>query len=309
MTVTSGFFNSINHDRKYDALQMGELFDGLINDGVYETIYNKFKVSANSGFAVQVDTGRGWFQHTWIKNDGLKIVYLDDPEAMYDRIDAVVIQVDHSDAGRTDTITVVKGVGSNNPSRPTLKKGEGNIYQYPLAYVKVKSNATGITAADITNAIGTSECPFVTGVVEVMNIDMFIEQWGAEWNYWLMEHENQFTYEFKSWFSSLKTILEGDTAAELTNLFLEMQEMINTLASKGYILRPIQDITYDPILDANGNEIEGTLTFTRDGYSGSSSSNYPDISGVGASCSCTAMTDADIDNIWNGVIFEEGDIE
>ena len=34
MAVTSGFFNSVNHDRLYDAEQLSSIFDGIIIDGV-----------------------------------------------------------------------------------------------------------------------------------------------------------------------------------------------------------------------------------------------------------------------------------
>ena len=34
MSVSSGFFNSLNGDRKYNAAQMSAIFDGLIIDGV-----------------------------------------------------------------------------------------------------------------------------------------------------------------------------------------------------------------------------------------------------------------------------------
>ena len=34
MSVTYGFYNSLNGDRRYDANQMSAIFDGLIIDGV-----------------------------------------------------------------------------------------------------------------------------------------------------------------------------------------------------------------------------------------------------------------------------------
>lgn len=101
MTVTSGFFNSQNGDRKYNSEEMSTLFDGLINDGVYETIYNKFAVSANNGMTIQVDTGRGWFDHAWVLNDSILLLEVDPAEVLFDRIDAVVVDVDHTAAMRT----------------------------------------------------------------------------------------------------------------------------------------------------------------------------------------------------------------
>ena len=44
MTVSSGFFNSVNHDRLYDAEQVSSIFDGIIEDGVCESIGEAFMV-------------------------------------------------------------------------------------------------------------------------------------------------------------------------------------------------------------------------------------------------------------------------
>lgn len=286
MAVTSGFFNAINGDRKYDALQMAELFDGLINDGVYETLYNKFKVSPNNGFIIQVDTGRGWFAHTWIKNDSLHLLQIEDPDVLNNRIDAVVIEVNHSDAVRADNIKIVKGTPSASPARPTLSKGTNDIWQYPLAYISVKTNATSITTSDITNMVGTSSCPFVTGVVSVMDIDMFVEQWQSQWNDRLGEHESEwndhidqhesewddwydrhttlFQYEFNSWFSQLQSLLEGNEAANLLNEILKLKNRWKRLAREHIVTDTIDDTTDDPILDTYGREIEGTFYFTDD---------------------------------------------
>ena len=42
MSVSSGFFNSLNGDRKYNAAQMSAIFDGLIIDGVFASIGTAF---------------------------------------------------------------------------------------------------------------------------------------------------------------------------------------------------------------------------------------------------------------------------
>lgn len=286
MAVTSGFFNSINGDRKYDSLQMAELFDGLIADGVYETIYNQFQVSPNyeyvsseddedaaneNAFTLRVDTGRGWFKHTWIKNDGIKLLKLDDPEVLYDRIDAVVIEVDHTDPGRRDDIKIVKGTPSTSPSKPSLTQND-EIYQVPLAYVTVQHAVTSIGEADIENMVGTSACPFVTGVVSVMNIDMLISQWQAqwrrnvkdqekEWDNWYKTHTSQYEYDFNYWFSQLQVLLEGDVVANLTNEFLKLKEQLYTLISQRQLVGSIDDSDDDPILDSNGMALEGIVSF------------------------------------------------
>lgn len=275
MAVTSGFFNSINSDRRYDALQMAELFDGLINDGVYETIYNQFRVSPSEAFTIQVDTGRGWFNHTWIKNDGIKLLALDEPEVLYDRIDAVVIEVDHRDEVRADDIKVVKGTPSAEPERPTLSN-ENDVYQHPLAYILVKSNTIEISASDITNMVGSSACPFVTGVVSVMDIDWLMAQWQSQWedkmkdhdrdwDIWYKEHTSQYDYDFNYWFSQLQLVLEGDVVTNLTKKILDLEEQMKMLMTQHLLEDTILDSNNDPLLDHNDQEIQGTVAFITSG--------------------------------------------
>lgn len=276
MAVTSGFFNSINSDRRYDALQMAELFDGLINDGVYETLYNKFRVAPNNGFTIQVDTGRGWFKHTWIKNDNLLLLKLDPPHVLYDRIDAVVVEVDHSDAGRIDRIRIVTGTPSASPARPTLTKTD-TLWQVPLAYITVRTNAASITAANITNMVGTSSCPFVTGVVSVMNIDMLIAQWDAQWKDRLADYQGN----FERWFRELKVLLDGDAATNLANKLLEIEEMLNLMFQQGGMMTTtIEDSSGNYILDSYNNPINGLVSIFGDGGGGTS----------GSGCSCATVS-------------------
>ena len=47
MALTSGFYNSINGDRTYNAEQMSSIFDGIINDGVFASIGKVFQVKVS----------------------------------------------------------------------------------------------------------------------------------------------------------------------------------------------------------------------------------------------------------------------
>lgn len=260
MTVTSGFFNSQNGDRKYNAEEMAQLFDGLINDGVYETIYNKFAITANEGMTITVDTGRGWFDHTWILNDSILLLTVEPAELLFDRIDAVVIDVDHTDSVRIDQIKMVKGTPSATPQNPTLLN-EDKHKQFPLGYISVKVGATEITQADITNMVGTSACPFVTGVVSVMDIDMLIRQWGAQWNKWYNSNTNQFAFDFNNWFSQLQVLLDGDVAANLAGEILELKNKFKVLAREYAVYETIDDTDGNAIQDSWGNDIEGDIIY------------------------------------------------
>ncbi len=190
MSVTYGFYNAVQQngvwDREYTAEQLSSIFDGLVNDGVYESVGSKFIVSPSNpaSLTVTVGSGRAWFEHTWLLNDAPINVTLTSADASLDRIDAIVIQIDSS--ARENSITVVQGVLSASPVKPTLTS-----HQYPLAYVTVTHQATAITAAMIENSVGTSACPFVTGLIQVMSLDTLLAQWNAQWQTWLGDKETE----------------------------------------------------------------------------------------------------------------------
>lgn len=289
MSVTSGFFNSLNGDRKYNAEQMSAIFDGIINDGVLATVGTAFMVTADSGLTVHVGVGRAWFNSTWLYNDTILPITLEDSELVLGRIDAVVIEIDRSDAVRSGSIKVVKGTPSSSPQNPTMIN-TNYVHQYPLAYIQRDAGSTAITQSDITNMIGTSSCPYVTGILQVVSIDNIVAQWQAQWLEWYTAETEQgeadveamiaqwnawFTSQttgseaqinqwmlqmasdFNEWFNDLQIILDGDVATELASQILDIQSTLDTLAKENCIYVPLEDSSGDVIEDNLGNEIEG----------------------------------------------------
>lgn len=100
MSVTYGFYNSLNGDRKYNAEQVSSLFDGLIIDGVFASVGTAFAVKATTGITVNVGIGKAWFNHTWTLNDSILPLEAPEAEVLLDRIDAVVLEVDATESVR-----------------------------------------------------------------------------------------------------------------------------------------------------------------------------------------------------------------
>ena len=239
MSVTSGFFNSLNHDRRYSAEQISRIFDGIINDGVFASIGTAFTVNASTGLTVNIGIGRAWFNGIWIYNDSILPLTLDESELLLDRIDAIIIEVDRSDAVRDGNIKIIKGTPSSTPVNPTLSNTT-YLNQYPLAYIYRSASSTEIHQADITSMIGTSSCPYITGILEVINIDNIVSQWGDQWEQWFQtitqesEQEadawfNSSKAEFQAWFEALQIELENDVAANLAAQILDIQEKFEIL--------------------------------------------------------------------------------
>lgn len=216
MSVSSGFFNSLNGDRKYNAAQMSAIFDGLIIDGVFASIGTAFAVKAAGGLTVNVGIGKAWFDHTWTVNDSILPMTAPEAEVLLDRIDAVVLEVNGMESVRNNTIKFVKGNPSSAPSRPTLTN-EGNVHQYPLCYIYRKYGTAVINQADITPMVGTESTPFVTGILRTISLDELLGKWqdeldrftdarSKEVDDWIAQEESDFT----AWFNKMKADLQQE---------------------------------------------------------------------------------------------------
>lgn len=196
-----GFYNAINQDRLYYANDVSEIFDGIIEDGVYANVGELFATAPGNGLQVLVKTGRAWFDHTWNVNDSALPLTISTADVTRARIDAVVLEVDARSSVRENSIKVIKGTAAASPTKPALTN-TNEIHQHPLAYVTVPGGATAITAANIENMVGKAECPFVIGVQKVINISDLFSQWGGE---------------FHVWFSNIQAQLSGNIAQNLQN--------------------------------------------------------------------------------------------
>lgn len=199
MSFASGFFNSVDHDRLYDATDISRLFDGLIRDGIFASIGDCLVVKQSNQMNVTVGTGRAWFNHTWSYNDALYPVTIPPSEILMDRIDAVVLEINSVESVRANSIKLIKGIPSSTPTKPALTNTK-EVHQYPLAYVTVGKEVTSIRQADIENCVGTSACPFVTGILEVISIEQLIPQWKDILNRFVEEN----TANFNTWMNGEK---------------------------------------------------------------------------------------------------------
>lgn len=178
MTYTSGFFNSANHDRTYDADTFGSMFDGVINDGVFRTWGDGMVVTAVGGMTVAVGTGRAWFNHTWTVVTADERLALAAASPSMRRIDAVVLRVDKSTSVRRNRIYIKQGQASNSPSRPQLEN-TATVREYVLADIRVNSGATAISQSNITNQIGR-DTPFAELVNNTFDSANLIKQWESQ---------------------------------------------------------------------------------------------------------------------------------
>ena len=266
MSVKSGFFNSQNGDRKYDSQDISSIFDGIINDGVFESYGDAFRVTPGAGMSVVVGKGRAWLDHTWTLNDAPLTLEIEAASTSGGRLDTVVLDVDRRKDVRNNSIYIVKGeVKSNDISIPTqateLTQTDDRV-QYPIAYIAVRSSVTSITASDIYYWVGKTltgkkSLKYVTGPLEVINSETYLKQMEGEWTDFKTEKETEYQNslsqaesnfqatlnrkldEFDAWFADLKTILDSNTASQLTSRLLDVENKTDILPFKAAMHRNI----------------------------------------------------------------------
>lgn len=207
MSVSSGFFNSLDGDRKYTAEQMSAIFDGLIIDGIFASVGQAFAVSAGGGLVVTVGTGKAWFDHTWTVNDASLRLTAPDSDILLDRIDAVVLEVNRTESVRANSIKFISGEPASSPVNPTLTD-ETYVRQIPLCYIYRGANTTEIAQANITSVIGTDAAPFVTGILQVISLDTLLGQWQDNLDQFVASEKKDFT----DWFDQMKADLLAEQA-------------------------------------------------------------------------------------------------
>ena len=180
MAVRSGFFNSkptgSGWDRVYDALDLSSIFDGIIQDGIFQSYAEGLVVRQATGLRTVVNTGRAWFNHTWTLNDSDLVLVHDVPDTTYNRIDLVVLEVNESENVRANTIKVITGTPDGSPKSPNLINND-MVHQYALASVTIHPKATSITAADVSDLRGTKATPYAQGVTINPDISQALEHW------------------------------------------------------------------------------------------------------------------------------------
>jgi hypothetical protein len=257
MSLSFGFYNSVDEDRKYNSVDISRIFDGIINDGVYSTIGDYFMVSEDTGMTVTIGTGRAWFNHTWSYNDGNVPVTLNAANALYDRYDVVYLEINAEEAVRANSFGVLTGTPAAVPEVPELTE-TSNVHQYPLAVILVPAGSTYVSGEDIENKVGTDDCPFVTGLLDQVTVEDLLVQWELEWDAWFAVTKDEVTAEAAAWDVWLDAVKDQVTVdknawdAWLANIETEVAADRDTWESEW-------DAWFDTIKDQLSTEAETNL--------------------------------------------------
>lgn len=275
MAFRCGFFTSVNGDRKYGVDDISKLITSVISNGVVadDTYSDGLQVQAYEGLKIIVKKGIGIFFNKWCENDADMFFTVPTPDVTSTRVDSIVIRVDISDEVRNGFLEYKTGE-SNNP--PALENSE-NVKEYRLANITVAPNISAITQANIEDTRPTSECGFVTNLLQNSDISATYSQWREQFEQWFEQSKNEFdniqeqnqnTFDntqnqnqnsFDAWFSNVKETLSSNTLiSSFTSKYVT--------TSQDETVIPIGIEKYKSVLDILQVYINGLLCFENTDY-------------------------------------------
>lgn len=166
MAVKYGFYDSINKDRVYSAIDMSSIFEGVICDGIFRHVGKAFALASRDGvtdgLTVKIKSGRAWLAHTYFVNQNDFSITLPNNST-------VLVGIEVNRLSRSNTLkyvtvadtSVVNPPGYNpKPDSPNRSEdlyiNESYKYFYPLYRMVTKNNAV----SSVQDLRGTSACPW-----------------------------------------------------------------------------------------------------------------------------------------------------
>ena len=159
----SGFFNSSDGDRVYDATDFAAYFGNLVSNGVFYASATNLQATPGNGLAVSVAAGSAWINGYRYENTDDLNLPLTTANGSNPRIDRIVVRL--SQVSRSIQLAVVDGTPAATPSTPALTR-TSDIYELGIADVLIPAAATSIATNNITDTrLNTSLCGLVNSLV------------------------------------------------------------------------------------------------------------------------------------------------
>ena len=210
MALKSGFFNSVDGDRKYNADDLSNFFVKLISNGVFPDPSNNLKVVANSGLTVTVKPGYGFINAKYVYNSSDYDLTLDNADTTNPRIDRIVLR--YNSTNREITLNILKGTPAAEPEAPDLTRSS-TVYEMALANIAIAANASAIATADITDRRGNStDCGYVYGLIQQIDTTDLFNQYNDAFNTWFENLQTNLTYNARVQRLTYNTTLAADSS-------------------------------------------------------------------------------------------------
>ena len=191
----SGFFASINGDRKYKSDLIATFFSKLFTNGVFN---NELQVQANDNMTVTLKSGTAFINGYFYNNTVDKVINISLSDTEQSRIDSIVLRF--SKENRQIIADVLEGSYADNPVAPELTRNS-NVYELRLCNISVNKQADSITTSMIEDCrFNSTDCGQVISAVQQLDTTEIFAQYQAA---------------FDALFEQMEGILSGDAAGEL----------------------------------------------------------------------------------------------
>lgn len=206
MAETSGFFPSVNGDRKYKADWLAKYIHSFIANGVYN---NELAVLETESMKVKVSKGRAWINGYFYENDDEYLLDIENADGVLNRIDSIVLQYNINE--RAMNLKVLKGAYAQNPQAPALTRNV-EVYELKLANIAISKGTTHISQASIQDTrLDNTVCGLVHNPIDQIDTHTLYLQIQAD----LAEFKNVSEEDFLVWLDNIKGKLSGDLAGKL----------------------------------------------------------------------------------------------
>ena len=144
----SGFFNSNNGDRVYNAVDFAAYFGDLVSNGIFYQTADTLRVTASSGMNVTVLAGTAWINGYHYTNTTPLDLTVPTANGVYDRIDRMVLRWSNPD--REIRLAVKAGTPASSPVPPELTR-TADVWELGLANILVGRGAISIGGGSISD--------------------------------------------------------------------------------------------------------------------------------------------------------------
>ncbi|ANS02691.1 receptor binding protein [Lactococcus phage 86501] len=249
MTQYSFPWNDVHGDRLYDADDFMRFFAAFLKTGVVMSYKGGLRVrSAQDGMNIQVGSGSAVIEGSSYLNDADIGIQVNVASSIQDRVDSIVLRMDKN--ARTTQLFY-------KPGDTTVARND-TTYELQLAKISVKTNATQITDADITDMRSDfTVCGWSTPFDNI-NVDGIVDQY--------KEIFEQKDLEFQAWFKNLKKQLDDNQASNLQN---QIDNLGSEKANDHEVVHKTGDESIAGKKTFTGNvEVNGSLTLPTKSWSG-----------------------------------------
>lgn len=194
MAINSYFFDAVLNDGVYDRIYNSEditsYLNLLVGNGVFPNPSTQLQVRASSGMNIIVGAGSGWINGHKMVNTADLTLTVTTSDVVLNRIDAVIFYLDLTD--RTMGIEMKNGTAAATPTAPSMTR-TSTRYELCLAQIRVDKQTSEITAAMITDTrINSTLCGMVQGLIQQIDTTSLWQQQEARFNDWMSSVQSQF---------------------------------------------------------------------------------------------------------------------